>query len=88
MNLKSFKITFEDIFENVESEEQAIDVLLDYLQECVRYEDVTAFKFEEVKEEQLGTTYFCIKCGILYAEEVGVEPNFICDDCAVLYKLK
>jgi hypothetical protein len=44
------KITFEDIFDNLESEEQAYDVLLDYLNDCVRNEDVTAFKFEEVEE--------------------------------------
>lgn len=44
-----FKISFEDIFDNVENEEQAIDVLLDYLNECVLHEDVTAFNFEEVK---------------------------------------
>jgi hypothetical protein len=45
-----FKITFEDFFEGVESEEQAYDVLLDYLNECVRNEDVTAFNFEEITE--------------------------------------
>lgn len=44
------KITFEDIFDNLESEEQAYDVLLDYLNDCVRNEDVTAFKFEVVEE--------------------------------------
>lgn len=41
-----FKITFEDIFDNVESEKQAYDVLLDYLNECVKYKDVSAFIFE------------------------------------------
>lgn len=44
------KITFEDIFDNVESEEQAYDILLEYLNDCVKHEDVTGFKFEEVKE--------------------------------------
>ena len=44
-----FKISFEDIFDNVENEEQVIDVLLDYLNDCVRHEDVTAFNIEEVK---------------------------------------
>lgn len=44
-----YKITFEDIFEGVESEEQAYDVLLDYLKDCVKNEDVTAFNFEEIK---------------------------------------
>ena len=45
-----YKITFEDIFDNLESEEQAYDVLLDYLNQCVKNEDVTAFEFEEVEE--------------------------------------
>ena len=44
-----FKISFEDIVDNVENEEQVIDVLLDYLNDCVRHEDVTAFNIEEVK---------------------------------------
>ena len=44
------KITFEDIFDNVESEEQAYDILLEYLNDCVKHEDVSAFQFEEVKE--------------------------------------
>lgn len=44
------KITFEDIFNNIESEEQAYDILLEYLNDCVKHEDVSAFQFEEVKE--------------------------------------
>lgn len=44
-----FEITFKDVFENVESEEQAYDILLDYLNECVKYEDITAFNFKEIK---------------------------------------
>ena len=44
------KITFEDIFDNIESEEQAYDILLEYLNDCVKHEDVSAFQFEEVKE--------------------------------------
>lgn len=44
------KITFEDIFKNVESEEQAYDILLEYLSDCVRHEDVTGFKFETIEE--------------------------------------
>jgi hypothetical protein len=45
-----YKITFEDIFEGVESEEQAYDVLLDYLNDCVKNENVTAFNFKEITE--------------------------------------
>jgi hypothetical protein len=47
--MKKFKVTFEDIFDGVESEEQAYDVLLDYLNDCVKHEDVTAFNFEELR---------------------------------------
>ena len=50
MSMK-FRVTFEDVFENCESEEQAYDALLEYLAEVVRYEDVTVFMFEEVKGE-------------------------------------
>jgi hypothetical protein len=50
-----FKVTFEDIFDGVESEEQAYDVLLDYLNDCVKHEDVTAFNFvEEVSTTNQG----------------------------------
>jgi len=41
------KITFEDVFD-VENEEQAYDLLLDYCNEVANNEDVTAFVFEEV----------------------------------------
>ncbi len=44
------KITFEDIFSGLESEEQAYEVLLEYLNDCVKNEDVTAFNFEVVEE--------------------------------------
>ncbi len=46
-----FKITFEYIMENVESEEQAYDLLLEYLNNCARCDDATAFNFEQVKED-------------------------------------
>ena len=41
------KITFEDVFD-VENEEQAYDLLIDYCNEVAKNEDVTAFTFEEV----------------------------------------
>lgn len=49
--MKRYKVTFKDIFE-VESEDEAYDVLLDYLAEIVRYEDVTAFDFKEIQESE------------------------------------
>ena len=42
------KITFEDIFE-VENEDQAYELLIDYCNEVAKNEDVTAFVFEEVE---------------------------------------
>ena len=48
--MAKYRVTFEDVFENCESEEQAYDALLEYLAQVVRFEDVTAFRFEEVKE--------------------------------------
>jgi|TARA_R110002124_G_scaffold144975_1_gene310148 hypothetical protein len=43
------KVTFEDIIE-VEDEEQAYDLMIEYCHEIAKNEDVTAFNFEEVKE--------------------------------------
>lgn len=45
-----FNITFSDTFEECESEEQAIDALLEYLNQCVHYEDVSAFNIEQIKD--------------------------------------
>ena len=42
------KVTFEDVIE-VENEEQAYDLLIDYCNEVAKNEDVTAFVFEEVE---------------------------------------
>jgi len=42
------KITFEEVFD-VENEEQANDLLIDYCNEVAKNEDVTAFVFEEVE---------------------------------------
>jgi len=45
-----FKVTFEDIFYNCENEIQAYDALLEYLNHCVRNEDVEGFNFELIPE--------------------------------------
>jgi len=46
-----YKITFEDIWEVQDyTEEEMYDVLLEYLHDCVKYEDVTAFNFEKIEE--------------------------------------
>jgi hypothetical protein len=45
--IKSFKVTFTNDFV-AESKEEACKKLLDYLKECVKYEDVTTFDFEEI----------------------------------------
>ena len=45
--MKKFEITFKDVFE-AENEETVYQHLLDYLNEVVKMEDVTAFEFKEV----------------------------------------
>jgi hypothetical protein len=42
------KVSFEDVFD-VEDEEQAYDLLIDYCNEVAKNEDLTAFVFEEVE---------------------------------------
>lgn len=45
-----FKVTFAEEIE-ADSEEQAYEKLLDYLDEIVRMEDVTTFNFENVVDK-------------------------------------
>ncbi len=45
--MKKFNVTFKDMLE-AESEEDCYEQLLIYLEDCVKYEDVTAFEFNEV----------------------------------------
>ena len=45
-----FKVTFEDVIE-AETEEDAYDEMIKYCYDVHNNEDVTAFNFEEVKEE-------------------------------------
>tara|TARA_B100000085_G_scaffold196401_1_gene180126 strand:+ start:159 stop:305 length:147 start_codon:yes stop_codon:yes gene_type:complete len=45
-----FKVTFEDVIE-AETEEQAYDEMIKYCHEIGYTADVTAFNFEEVKDE-------------------------------------
>ena len=47
--LKKFKITFVDIEDRAETEEEAYDLFLSYLADVVKNQDLTAFNFEEVK---------------------------------------
>lgn len=46
-----FEITFKDEIE-VENEEEAIDALIQYLADCVRFEDVSVFNFFKLKENE------------------------------------
>ena len=48
-----FKVTFEDIFYNCKNEIEAYNALLDYLRDCVEYEDIDAFKFELTPEIEI-----------------------------------
>jgi hypothetical protein len=47
-----YEISFRDIFYNLESPEEAYESLLQYLTECVRNQDVTAFAVEERVERE------------------------------------
>lgn len=49
--MKKFKITFTD-YAYAKSEEDAYKILVNYLQDCGKFEDVSAFNFEEVEEEE------------------------------------
>lgn len=49
--MKKFKITFVDETE-AESEEAAYASLIEYLRGVVRYEDLDAFHFEEIKQKK------------------------------------
>ena len=48
-----FEITFRDEIE-AETEEQAIEWLFEYLNNCVRNEDVSAFGIYKLKENENG----------------------------------
>ncbi len=48
-NMKTFEVSFEDNFK-AENEEECYEELLQYLKDCVRNSDVTAFKFKEVEK--------------------------------------
>ena len=45
-----FVVSFADVFDNVESEEDAYEALLNYLSEVVRNRDVSAFDFDRLKD--------------------------------------
>jgi hypothetical protein len=49
--MPKFEISFIDELE-AENEEQAIEWLFQYLNNCVRHDDVSAFNFNEIKEKQ------------------------------------
>jgi hypothetical protein len=51
--MKQFRVTFIDTV-SANTEEEAYAILLDYLNDCARFKDATAFDFQEepVNEEQ------------------------------------
>ena len=51
INMKTYRVTFIDNV-TANSEEEAYDALLHYMGQCVKYQDVTCFTFEEVQEEE------------------------------------
>jgi predicted kinase len=49
--MPKFEITFKDEIE-VENEEEAIDALIQYLNDCVQFKDVSVFNFYKLKENE------------------------------------
>jgi hypothetical protein len=49
--MKKFKITFADEWE-CQDQEQVIEILLDYLNDCVKFEDVAAFEIKEIADNE------------------------------------
>jgi hypothetical protein len=50
MKMPKFEVCFRDEIE-VENEEEAVDALIQYLSDCVRFQDVSVFNFYELKEK-------------------------------------
>jgi hypothetical protein len=48
--MKSFTVEFYDVFD-AENEAEAYKFLLNYLETCIKYQDVTGFNFFENEEE-------------------------------------
>lgn len=46
--MKTFTVDFFDTFE-AKTEEEAYKLLLEYLETCIKYQDVTGFVFEEIE---------------------------------------
>lgn len=51
---KTYRVSFIDNV-TASSEEEAYEILLDYLAKCVKYQDATTFTFEETQEEHYQT---------------------------------
>ena len=68
-----WEVTFKDQIE-ADTEEEAYKKLLEYLEECVRYEDVTVFNFlemERIKEKEINC-----ECGL---DEKGIWKEKVFD---------
>lgn len=46
--IKTFTVEFYDTFE-AKTEKEAYKLLLEYLETCIKHQDVTGFQFEEVE---------------------------------------
>jgi hypothetical protein len=49
--MPKFEVTFKDEIE-VENEEEAVDALIQYLNDCVKFQDVSVFNFYKLKENE------------------------------------
>jgi|TARA_Y100000034_G_scaffold9141_1_gene9839 hypothetical protein len=73
--MKKFEVSFYDTFEE-ETEEGVYDALLNYLQEVVKHQDVTAFQVFEITKVVTG---FEERFGIVPLEEPEEIPEKIDD---------
>jgi len=49
--MPKFEVTFKDEIE-VENEEEAVDALIQYLNDCVQFQDVSVFNIYKLKENE------------------------------------
>ncbi len=49
--MPKFEITFKDEIE-VENDEEAVEALIQYLNDCVRFQDVSVFNIYKLKESE------------------------------------
>jgi hypothetical protein len=85
--MKTYKVTFTDTIK-ASTEDDAYGELLDYLSECVRFGDVTAFDFAE-ESELLSAAPDMFQALQVIVDAFGDQDSLLIDQCkAALAKAK